>query len=174
MKQDVRRRLQEISQAKGQEYGKIVQKLLAIAFCEAGAARLTDRSTQGIDLEVTLAGGRKLALEVKTSQSEKVVFGKKDIKGLCGRKSEGLTPYLALLGPRALDEWIFARFVEGEILPDRCYALTALRAYRDAKLEELVRDAFGAAVVTHATAAIEGGQGALDAVIRRYECFASA
>jgi Holliday junction resolvase len=174
MKHDVRRRLQEISSAKGQEYGKIVQKLLAIAFLQAGAARLTERSTQGIDLEVELADGRRLALEVKTSQSEKVSFGTKDVKGLCERQSEGKTPYLALLGPRALDNWIFARFVDGEILPNRDYALTALRAYRDTELEDSVREAFAATVVEHATAAIAGGQAALDVLLRRYPRYATA
>ena len=174
MKPDVRRRLQEISTAKGQEYGKIVQKLLAIAFLAAGAKRLTERSTQGIDLEIELADGRRLAMEVKTSQSEKVSFGTKDVKGLCERQCEGKTPYLALLGPRTLDDWIFARFVDGEILPNRDYALTALRAYRDADLEDSVREPFAAAVVEHATAAIEGGQAALDAVLRRDPRFATA
>lgn len=174
MKHDVRRRLQEISSATGQEYGKIVQKLLAIAFLQAGATRLTERSTQGIDLEIELADGRRLALEVKTSQSEKVSFGTKDVKGLCERQREGKTPYLALLGPRGLDDWIFARFVEGELLPNRDYAITALRAYRDAELEGSVREAFAAAVIEHVTAAIAGGQASLDAVLRRNPRFATA
>lgn len=174
MKPDVRRRLQEISSATGQEYGKIVQKLLAIAFLAAGAKRLTERSTQGIDLEIELDDGRRLAVEVKTSQSEKVSFGTKDVKGLCERQREGKTPYLALLGPRMLDDWIFARFVEGEILPNRDYALTALRAYRDAVLENTVREAFAAAVIEHATVAIEGGQAALDVVLRGDSRFATA
>jgi Holliday junction resolvase len=174
MKRDVHRRLKEIANAKGQEYGKITQKLLAIAFLEAGAKRLTERSTQGIDLEIELADGRRLALEVKTSQSDKVSFGRKDVTGLTERQREGKTPYLALLGPRALDDWIFARFVEGEILPNKDYALTALRAYRDAELEDSVREAFAAAVVQHATAAIEGGQSGLDAVLRQNPRFAPA
>jgi len=174
MKRDVRSRLEEISRAKGQEFGKIVQKLLAIAFLEAGASRLIERSTQGIDLEIDLADGRRLALEVKTSQSEKVSFGAKDIKGLCERRREGRAPYLALLGPRGLDDWIFARFVDGEILPAKDYALTALRAYRDTDLEDSVRETFAAAVIAHTTAAIEGGQGALDAVVRKHSRFATA
>jgi hypothetical protein len=50
------------------EYGKLVQKLLAIALLGAGADSLTDRSTQGIDLEATIRGKRR-AIEVKTTET---------------------------------------------------------------------------------------------------------
>ena len=62
MRIEVHRRLRDLAERSGQEYGKLVQKLLAIALCECGATRLTERSTQGIDLEVELPGGRSLAL----------------------------------------------------------------------------------------------------------------
>jgi hypothetical protein len=71
----------------GKEYGKLVQKLLAIACCESGAVRLIDRSTQGIDLEVTFHDGLRVAFEVKTGQAGTVTFGKKDLDGLAGRAS---------------------------------------------------------------------------------------
>ena len=59
MKHEVYRRLSELSEVSEKEYGKLIQKLLAIAFCKAGAIRLIERSTQGIDLEVTLPDERR-------------------------------------------------------------------------------------------------------------------
>ncbi len=59
MKLEVHQRLSELSAAAGKEYGKLVQKLLAIALLDAGAESLTDRSTQGIDLEATIKGKRR-------------------------------------------------------------------------------------------------------------------
>lgn len=171
---DVHRKLKELASAQDTEYGKLIQKLLAIAFCEAGAARVTDRSVQGIDLEIILRDGRGLALEVKTSQAGKVRFGKKDIDGLAARADEGLLPYFALLGPRLTDEWIFAQCMPAEIRPQRDYPLTQLRAYRDINLEEIIRDTFPAAVISHTASAISGGQGALNKILEGYSCYAVA
>ncbi len=56
MRLDVHRRLRDLSDKTGKEYGKLVQKLLAIAFLEAEAESVTDRCVQGIDLDVTLHG----------------------------------------------------------------------------------------------------------------------
>lgn len=174
MKLQVHRRLGEIAAAQGKGYGKLVQKLLAIAFLDAGAERVTERSVQGIDLEVTLPGGQRIALEVKTSEpgaSGDVQFGKKDIQGLVARAEEGYTPYFAVLGNRLLDSWVFARHEPDEIVPNTAYSPTRLRPYRDRDLEALVREAFAEAVSRHARRAVEGGQGALDGVLRGYDAF---
>jgi hypothetical protein len=171
---ETHRRLQDLAEHTGQGYGKLVQKLLAIAFCERGATRVTERSTQGIDLEVALADGRALAFEVKTTLSGEVAFGRKDVKGLEARAGEGLTPYFAVLGARLLDDWVLARFFPTEIQPDRAYSPTRLRAYRDADLERLIGPWFEDVVNRHAHAAIEGGQGALDGVLKGYACYAVA
>jgi hypothetical protein len=175
MNHDVHRKLKEIATARGVEYGKLVQKLLAIAFCEAGATQVTDRGVQGIDLEVTLADGRSTVLEVKTAQEGSVKFGVKDIDGLAARASRDVLPYFALLGARLVDEWIFARLPSStEIRATREYSLTRLRAYRDPSLEDVVRATFPAAVLKHAVVAIEQGQGGLDEVLRDYACYRSA
>jgi hypothetical protein len=171
VKQDVHRRLRDLSERRGKEYGKLVQKLLAIAFAEAGARTITERGTQGIDLEIDLGDGRMLAVEVKTAQTGVVSFGKKDIEGLASQRGKGREPYFACLGSALLDEWIFARCFAGEIREKRDYPLTQLRAYRDRALESIVRETFSAAVVAHAAAAGEGGQGALDAVLKGYPCY---
>ncbi len=174
MRLEVHRRLRELAAAQGLEHGKLVQKLLALAFLEAGAVRVTDRSTQGIDLEVTLADGRRVALEVKTTQGETLSLGEKDLEGLRARLGEGFVPYVAILGPHLLDDWIFARFTDGEIRPRQAYPPLLLRALRDRSLEQVVAKTFPAAVIAHGAAAASGGQGALSALLRTHKAFALA
>jgi len=173
VKLDVHRRLAEIATAQGKGYGKLVQKLLAVSFLEAGAERVTERAVQGIDLEVTLPGGRQVALEVKTSEPGApgdVTLGRKDVEGLAARREQGLAPYFAVLGNRLLDDWVFARCEPGEI-PPGTYSPTRLRPYRDHALEAVVATTFAEAVVRHAGRAAEGGQAALDEVLRGYPAF---
>lgn len=174
MKLEVHRRLAEIAAAQDKGYGKLAQKLLAIAFLEAGAARITERSVQGIDLEVTLDDGRRLALEVKTSEpgaSGEVKLGAKDIQGLVARTEEGFEAYVAVLGNRLLDDWVLARHAPGEIAPGETFSPTRLRPFRDRALEARIAEPFAEAVGRHADRATQGGQAALDAVLRGYAAF---
>jgi hypothetical protein len=173
MRLDVHQRLSELSTATEKEYGKLVQKLLAIALLEAGAESLTDRSTQGIDLEVTFRG-KKRAIEVKTTESGAVSLGKKDLEGLVAREADGMRTYVAVLGNRFLDEWTIARFHEGELQPSQSYSITQLRPYREAELERAVAKPFAEAVLNHADTAARGGQRALDEVLASYPAFRRA
>ena len=173
MNPDTRDKLNQLAATQGKEYGKLVQKLLAIAFCEAGATRVAERSIQGIDLEVVLSDA-KVALEVKTVQSDKVRFGKKDIDGLDARRAEGFVPYFAILGPGLLDEWVFAHCLPAEIQAQRDYSINQLRAYRDTTLEAAVSVTFPAAVSKHSAAAAQGGQKALNQVLQEFPCFSVA
>ncbi len=50
MRLDVHRCLRDLSDRTGKEYGKLVQKLLAIAFLVAEAESVTERWIQVIDL----------------------------------------------------------------------------------------------------------------------------
>ena len=174
MKYEVHRRLIELSQETDKEYGKLIQKLLAIAFCKAGAVRLIERSTQGIDLEVTLPDKRRIALEVKTTQDQSVKFGKKDLDGLASQAEAGLDPYFALLGSQLLDEWILARFYVGEIKANQQYRLRQLRAYRDKVLEDSIREYFDEAVIECTNLPATNRQPALDKVLRSFSCIAIA
>jgi Holliday junction resolvase len=173
MKLEVHQRLSELSAAAGKEYGKLVQKLLAIALLDAGAESLTDRSTQGIDLEATIKGKRR-AIEVKTTESGAVSLGKKDLDGLAAREKEGARAYVAVLGNRFLDEWTFARFHAGELQPSQSYSVTQLRPYRDRELERSVVKPFADAVLKHADAAARGGQSALDEVLAAHPAYRRA
>ena len=174
MKHEVYRRLGELSEASDKEYGKLVQKLLAIAFCKAGAIRLIERSTQGIDLEITLPDKRQIAIEVKTARDQTVKFGKKDLDGLASQIEAGLEPYFAVLGSELLDEWILARYHVGEIRPSQQYRLTQLRAYRDTELENLIREHFEAAVIEYTNLPETNRQGALDEILRAFQCVSVA
>ena len=60
-----------------QETGKVVQKLLAIAFRRLGFERVVERSTQGVDLDVA-RGDERYAIEVKTAQGWEVSLDPKD------------------------------------------------------------------------------------------------
>ena len=174
MKHEVYRRLSELSEVSDKEYGKLVQKLLAIAFCKAGAIRLIERSIQGIDLEVTLPDKRQIAVEVKTAQDQSVKFGKKDLDGLANQIEAGLEPYFAVLGSELLDEWVLARYYVDEIKPNQQYRLTQLRAYRDKELEESIRDHFDEAVIEYTNLPDTNRQAALDEVLRSFSCVAIA
>jgi Holliday junction resolvase len=173
MKLEVHQRLSDLSAVSQKEYGKLVQKLLAIALLEAGAESLTDRSTQGIDLEATFRG-KKRAIEVKTTESGTVSLGKKDLEGLAAREEGGARSYVAVLGNRFLDEWTFARFHAGELQPSQSYSITQLRPYRDAEMERAVAKPFADAVLRHADAAARGGQSALDAVLAAHPAYRRA
>ena len=174
MKYEVYRRLSELSKVSDKEYGKLIQKLLAIAFCKAGAVRLIERSIQGIDLEVTLPDERRIAVEVKTAQEQSVKFGKKDLDGLASQAEAGLEPYFALLGSQLLDEWILARYYVDEIKPNQQYRLTQLRTYRDKELEESIRQHFDDAVIEYTDLPDTNRQGALDEVLRGFSCVSIA
>lgn len=159
--------LRALSAEKGKEYGKLVQKLLAIAFLESGADALIERSIQGIDLEVRLAG-RRLALEVKTCEGGSLTLGKKDLDGLDRQFADGLEAFVPVLGDRPTDDWIFVRYARGELPSAKSLSLFKLRAYRDRELESRIAPAFDRAVLTHAAVAAREGQNGLDRVLERY------
>lgn len=174
MRLSTHRRLGDLRAAAGTEFGKLVQKLLGVAFLEAGATRLVDRAVQGVDLEVTLPGGRRLALEVKTTEGDEVKFGKKDLDGLEGRRGEGFEPHLAVLGPHLLDEWLVVPLLQGEIAVNAELPVLSLRAWRDPALSALVAGPFEEAVASHAAAAQRGGQQALNELLRAYRAYVPA
>jgi hypothetical protein len=166
-------RLARLRETRGKEYGKLVQKLLALSFLEAGASRVTERSIQGIDLEVEV-DGRRLALEVKTTETGNVKLGTKDVKGLDARMSEGYETYVAVLGVGLLDEWVFAAYRGGEPAQGVAYSPHALRPYRTHDLEARITALFDDLLARHLAGAVERGQGYLDEVLGGYSAFAQA
>jgi len=161
------RYLEDIRGKTGKEYGKLLQKLLAIAFLETGVEQLVDRCTQGIDLEVRV-GGARLAFEVKTCEEDQISLGKKDLDGLERQRSEGVEAYVAVLGGGLLDDWIFVRYHPGELPPGKKLSTFQLRPYRNRELENRIRSSFEEAVARHANTAVYDRQPGLDRVLAKY------
>lgn len=167
MNPQTHRTLEDLRNRTGREYGKLLQKLLAIAFLDSGVDRLVDRCTQGIDLEVQLAG-KRYAFEVKSCEEDQITLGKKDLEGLKRQQDDGAEAYVAVLGGSLLDEWMFVRFHPGELPPSKKLSTFQLRAYRNRELEDRLRRPFEEAVARHAGTAVYDRQAGLDRVLAGY------
>ena len=167
MNPQTHRSLQGIREARGKEYGKLLQKLLAIAFLETGVSTLTEHGIQGIDLDLEI-GNERYGIEVKSCEGDTISLGKKDLAGLHRLHRERARVFVAVLGSGLLDEWIFVRFHPDEFPPNRKLTTFQLRAYRDRDLERRVHGPFGDAVEKHANTAILHGQKGLDEVLATY------
>ena len=167
MRPQTYRLLTDLREKTGKEYGKLVQKLLAIAFLESGVDELVDRCVQGIDLEVKIAGTR-YAFEVKTSETDQVTLGRKDLEGLDRQLRDGAEPFVAVLCGGWLDDWIFARYFPDELPAGKKITSFRLRAYRDAGLEHRIRATFDRVVAEHANTAVYERQVGLDRVLETY------
>jgi Holliday junction resolvase len=89
------------------EFGKIAQKLLAIAFCRL-SFEVKERSVQDVDIEA-VKDNLKYWLEVKTTDKDEVIIGEKDARGLkrCEQLHGGITSY-AVLKIGLMADWIIA------------------------------------------------------------------
>lgn len=160
--------LDHLAHETDKEYGKLVQKLLALALLEAGATALIERSIQGIDLEFELAG-QPYGLEVKTSTSQAVRLSAKDVSGLDRLVEQGMEVRLAVLLSGPLEDWIMASYYPKEFTSGKDYTSFRLRPYRDPKLEERIAAPFAEVVERHLQTAMTQGQGGLDRVLASYE-----
>lgn len=165
--------LQNLRGKAGKEYGKLIQKLLAIALLETDVEALVERSIQGIDLDVRIAG-QSYAFEVKTSEGDDITLAPKDLEGLERQRREGARAYIAMLPGGRLGEWIFAHYSPGELATGRKLSSFQLRPYRNKELETRVRTAFEAAVERHVATAANDGQVGLDRVLEQYPARALA
>ena len=167
MKPQTQAKLTDVRQKTGKEYGKLVQKLLAIALLETEVESLVERSIQGIDLDVKIAG-RRYGFEVKTCEEDQISLGRKDLDGLERQRSEGVEAYVAVLGGGLLDDWIFVRYHPGELPPGKKLSTFQLRPYRNRELENRIRNSFEEAVACHANTAVYDRQPGLDRVLATY------
>lgn len=89
------------------EFGKVAQKLLAIAFCRL-CFEVKERSVQDVDIEA-VKNDLKYWLEVKTTDQDEVSIGEKDVSGLkqCELLHGGVTGY-AILKVSLLSDWFIA------------------------------------------------------------------
>ena len=138
-------------------FGKITQKLLAIAFYNAGFHHFTERGVQGADIDVANPAGEKYALEVKTTDSNAVPLSKENIDALAGRTSDGYVPMIAALRLQMFEDWILADVPLSQLRPG-VIPLSRLRGYRVARLEERICPAFEEVVSEHFAAVLSGGE----------------
>src|SRR3989304_7625456 len=102
-------RLQKLREKYGPGiFGKITQKLLALAFYDAGFHDVVERGVQGADIDVANPVGEKYTLEVKTTDERSIPISKENIDALEARASDGYVPLIAALRMRLLEDWIIA------------------------------------------------------------------
>ncbi len=138
-------------------FGKITQKLLAMAFFNAGFHQFTERGVQGADIDVASPAGEKYALEVKTTDGEAVPISKENIDALAGRSGDGYIPMIAALRIQVFEDWILADIPLSQLRPG-VITLSRLRGYRVGRLEQRIRPAFEEVVNEHAAAVLSGGE----------------
>lgn len=141
------RKLEEIHRRHGREFGKVVQKLLALTFMELGYRLAEERAVQGVDIDVLCEKRRrKMSFEVKTCQGERVSIAEKDVAGLRTRHEvDGYEPYFAFLfRPHYIGEgWIIipgVRIKKGE------YSCMRLASWNESELSERVNKEFSKTV----------------------------
>ena len=138
-------------------FGKITQKLLAIAFYDAGFHLVVERGVQGADIDVANEAGDKYALEVKTTDRESAPISRENIRALEDRASDGYVPLIAALRMQLFEDWIIARIPRGQLRPGTL-PLSKLRAYRMRELEALICPRFEAVVNQQFSAVLSGGE----------------
>jgi hypothetical protein len=147
------------------EFGKIVQKLLAVTFRLAGFHRIVERGVQGVDVDAVGDSAERYATEVKTTQKDAVPFGAKDRDGLVSRQQDGYHPLLAVLRLSPLSDLFL---VHTSTLRCGRLQIASLRPFRFHELEARLRPWFDRAVLEHFEGAYAGSQYYLDRVLRDY------
>jgi hypothetical protein len=146
------------------EFGKISQKLLAIAYRLAGFSHLVECGVQGVDVSAANDAGEKYATEVKTTKTDRVVFQRKDRAGLAARQRDGYVPLLGIFRLRPLGGW---QFVYAEDLRVGSLLIGSIRVEnRHRTLEDRIDPHFKEAVAMHFEGAMKGSQLYLDGILR--------
>ena len=140
-----------------QLFGKIAQKLLALAFYDAGYPYIVERGVQGVDIDAANAQDKKYALEVKTTDSDTISISQDNIDALQDRASDGYVPIIAALRVQMFEQWVIARFPLNQIRPGSIL-LSRLRAYRVDDLEASVNPAFETVVNQHFNGVLARGE----------------
>lgn len=145
-------------------FGKLTQKLLALAFYEAGFDHVVEREVQGVDIDAAGGDVGEYALEVKTAEGESVPISRENIDALKDRAKDGYMPLVAALRIQMFEDWIFAgiplsRLKSGSI------PFSQLRSYRMMELEKLIRPAFEQVVNEHFLDILTRGEHYLNKVI---------
>lgn len=167
MKRNTFNRLKKIRNKFGsQQFGKIVQKLLALSFYEMGYTHIVERGVQGVDIDIKGKEGKKYAIEVKTTNKSSINLSYDNIQALRNRAKDSYSPVIAVLRLRIFDNWILANppsseISTGNILIDR------LRAYRMISLESNLEPVFDNIVEKHFEETLKRGESYLKDQLNR-------
>jgi hypothetical protein len=146
------------------EFGKICQKFVAIAYCEAGYAHVVERGVQGVDIDAANGSLEKYALEIKTTVMDSIEFKRKDLDGLMSRCQDGYLPLLGVLRLGPLSDWQLAE--SGNLRVGRL-CIEGLRPYRRMDLEAIIKPILDTVVEQHFEDTLTGSQAYLDRVLRQ-------
>ena len=145
-------------------FGKIAQKLLALAFYEAGFLDIVEREVQGADIDATDMAGKKYSFEVKTTDGESVPITRENIEALRDRTNDGYLPVIAALRIQMFEDWVFGNMPLGDLRPGPL-SLSRLRAYRIKDIETSVYPAFEVVVNQHFSGVLAGCEHYLSQVL---------
>ncbi len=140
-------------------FGKIVQKMLALAFRELGHVRIVEREVQGVDVDV---GGR-WTIEVKTTSNDEIALQHKDVVGLGARARDGYEPVLAVLRMSPLSDWLLVR---AGSFRARTFHVDDLRPYSIEELQTALHSQFPNVVARTADEVLQKGWHILDELLR--------
>lgn len=138
-------------------FGKIAQKLLAIAFYESGFQHVVERGVQGVDIDAATGEAKRYALEVKTTEGRSVSISEENIDALKDRIKDGYTALVAVLRMQMFEDWVFAAIPLSRLHPGS-YPLSILRPYRLRELESYVCPIFERVVDQHLTGVLARGE----------------
>jgi hypothetical protein len=147
-------------------FGKIAQKLLALALHEAGFLDIVEREVQGADIDATDMAGKKYSFEVKTTDGESVPITRENIEALRDRTNDGYLPVIAALRIQMFEDWVFGHIPVGDLRPGPLL-LSRLRAYRIKDMETAVCPAFEVVVNRHFGGVLGKGEYFLSQVLAR-------
>ncbi|MFO7773250.1 MAG: hypothetical protein R6V59_04840 [Dehalococcoidia bacterium] len=167
MKVDTYQRLKQIRAKFGPGiFGKIAQKLLALALYEAGFFDIVEREVQGADIDAANMMGKKYALEVKTTDGESIPISRENIEALKDRTKDGYLPVIAAVRIQMFEDWVFANIPLGNLRPGSL-PLSRLRAYRIKDIETSVCPAFEVVVSQHFSGTLARGEEYLRQVLEQ-------
>lgn len=169
MKTEIYERLKILYDEYGpQEFGKLCQKFLAIAFKKAGyrCVQETERGVQGVDIGEVEKGDEKYTIEVKTTITNFINYEQKDVEGLQYQKEKGYQPVLAVLQLDRFSDWFFAK---ADTLRAGSIYIDSLRVYRLRELEKKISPLFDDTINKHYKETLQKGQSYLDNVLRQKE-----
>jgi len=148
-----------------QEFGKLCQKFLAIAFLNAGYNHVIERTIQGVDIDVANKKGEKYSIEVKTTITEYITFKEKDLIGLKSREKDGYQSILAILRLTRFSNWIF---VKANQLNSGTSYVDIFRPHRLKRLENFINPLFENIVQMHFEGTFNNGQEYLSNILKNY------